>query len=122
MSSKTNKSNKNENIFKICKEKYIEELISIIIDDFYGTMLLNEESFNDEMQTLLINKIINYKNKAKEDIKNKKRYRKLTKYNIFMSETLKKLMISHPELEHKDRFKLSTKLWQKNKIENTKVI
>jgi hypothetical protein len=110
-------SRKNENIYKKIKEKYIEDLICILIDDFYGAMLLNEELFNDETQTLLVNKVIDYKNKIKEDIKNKKRYRKLTNYNIFMSETLKKLMISHPELEHKDRFKLSAELWQKNKIE-----
>lgn len=44
---------------------------------------------------------------GKANIKKEKGTRKSSAYNIFMKEELAKIKISHPEMPHKERFKLA---------------
>lgn len=44
---------------------------------------------------------------GKESVKKEKRTRKSSVYNEFMKEELAKIKLSHPEMPHKERFKLA---------------
>ncbi len=101
------------------KFKLYNEIVSYIIDDFYGAMLINNQLFDNDTQTILIDKIIDYKYDMKKTLENMICYRfkkrKLSKYNLYLSKKINEIKLKYPEIEPIYRFSIATQMWQYEK-------
>ncbi len=107
------------NSLKLTEYQNFEELILYIIDDFYGAKIIDEKSFSDDTITFLTNQVIDYKHNIKkcikDEINNKPKKRKLTKYNLYISKKIKELKFENPEIKPIHRFSVASQMWKYEK-------